>query len=322
MRFATLAACLFALVTQGFGAEASGDTPPKGSPYQAFEILEATPVELPDATIHVAFAPGRMALGEDALLSWVRESADVVAGYFGRFPVAEAKLLFIPTDGDRVRSGNAFGHRGAAVRVFVGIGAREEALRRDWILVHELTHLAVPNVERQHHWLEEGIAVYVESIARLQAGDLSEEFVWEGFVDGMPHGLPKAGDRGIDRTPSWGRTYWGGALFCLIADVRIRQQTDNRFGLQDALRAVVDAGGNIEHRWPVTRIFEVGDRATGVDVLTELYESWRTTSVAVDLDQLWADLGVSAPGEGVAFDESAPLATVRRVIGSPTDGEG
>ena len=61
-------------------------------------------------------------------------------------------------------------------------------------------------------------------------------------------------DRGLDRTRTWGRTYWGGALFCLMADVEIRKQTGNRVGLQDALRTILSAGGSIDKK-------EVADRA-------------------------------------------------------------
>ena len=55
-----------------------------------------------------------------------------------------------------------------------------------------------------------GLATYVESIARAQAGELGVEQVWAGFVKGMPNGLPQSGDRGLDHTHTWGRTYWGG----------------------------------------------------------------------------------------------------------------
>jgi hypothetical protein len=41
-------------------------------------------------------------------------------------------------------------------------------------------------------------------------------------------GEPGPGDGGLDDTDSWGRTYWGGALFCLLADVRFRERTGNR----------------------------------------------------------------------------------------------
>jgi hypothetical protein len=39
---------------------------------------------------------------------------------------------------------------------------------------------------------------------RAQAGELSANQVWLGMVRGMPHGKPGLGDRGLDRTHSWG----------------------------------------------------------------------------------------------------------------------
>ena len=88
----------------------------------------------------------------------------------------------------------------------------------------------------------------MEPIARAQVGDLSSEIVWRELVDGLPKGLPAPGDRGLDNTHTWGRTYWGGALFCLMADIEIHQRTNNRYGLQDALRGGVRAGGDVRHR--------------------------------------------------------------------------
>ena len=38
-------------------------------------------------------------------------------------------------------------------------------------------------------------------------------------------------------------TYWGGALFALLADVRIRAATANARSLDDVVRAVLVAGG-------------------------------------------------------------------------------
>ena len=61
-----------------------------------------------------------------------------------------------------------------------------------------------------HHWIEEGLATYVEPIARARAGGLTPQKVWGDMVDAMPQGLPKPGDRGLDFTHTWGRTYWGG----------------------------------------------------------------------------------------------------------------
>jgi hypothetical protein len=47
-------------------------------------------------------------------------------------------------------------------------------------MTHELLHTAFPDVSEQHHWIEEGIAAYVEPIARAQVGHLAAETVWAG----------------------------------------------------------------------------------------------------------------------------------------------
>src|SRR2546429_7831902 len=103
------------------------------------------------------------------------------------------------------------------------------------------------------------MATYVEGVARVQAGNRSEADVWAEEIRQMPRGMPQADDRGLDHTHTWGRTYWGGAMFCLLADVEIRTQTHNRFGLQDALRAVARESGGLRAGWPRGR----GPRARG-----------------------------------------------------------
>jgi hypothetical protein len=285
-----------------------------GMPYAAFDELPTTTIELSGGKIQAAFAPGEFELPKPRILSWVKSSAETVAVYYGRFPVPLARLLVVPYGGGGVGSGNAFGYAGAAIRVRVGRDTSERQLDRDWVLVHEMVHLAFPSVQRRHHWIEEGLATYVEGIARVQAGRMRADELWAGMVDGMPNGLPKDGDRGLDHTPTWGRTYWGGALFCLLADVGIRDRTGNRKGLQDALRAILAAGGNMETTWPITKAFRLGDAATGVPVLMTLYREMRDAPAPVDLPALWRRLGVAAHGRGVVFSDDAPLAAVRRGI--------
>jgi hypothetical protein len=160
------------------------------------------------------------------------------------------------------------------------------------------------------------LATYVEPLARAQAGGLSTEAVWGGFVRGMPNGLPQAGDRGLDRTHTWGRTYWGGALFCLLADLEIRRRTENRRGLQDALRAIL-AHGNMETSSAIAPLLAIGDRAVGVPVLSELYERQRNQPDMTDLEALWRRLGVGMPGGRVVFDDRAPDADLRRALTQP-----
>src|SRR5262249_33992924 len=158
---------------------------------------------------------------------------------------------------------------------------------------HEMVHLALPSVPRGHSWLEEGVATYVEPIARARMGQVSAASVWGDLVRGLPEGLPGLDDeRGLDGPPTWGRTYWGGALFCLLADLQIRERTGNRRSLDDALRGIVAKGGNIGVHWPLERVLSTGDAAVGLPVLVELYHQMGQTAHPVDLAALWKRLGV------------------------------
>src|SRR5262249_186765 len=155
-----------------------------------------------------------------------------------------------------------------------------------------------------HDWVEEGLATYVEPFARVRVGLLSEAEAWRGLVRGLPNGLPEQGDRGLDHTPTWGRTYWGGALYWFLADVEIRNRTGNRFGLEQAVRGINASGGNNAVRWPISKIFEAGDRATGVPVLRELHAKMGSKPTSVDLRALFAELGVRVSDSTVRFDDA------------------
>src|SRR5258708_1173251 len=185
------------------------------------------------------------------------------------------------------------------------------------MLTHEMVHLSFPSMADEHHWIEEGIAVYVEPIARIQATQMSAEQMWADLVRDMPKGLPQDGDRGLDHTHSWGRTYWGGALFCFVADLEIRKQTHNTKGLQDALRGILVAGGDISHDWELAQALKVGDKATGTTVLSDFYAKWRGKPLGGGLASMWNELGIAPDGRSVRLSEDAPLSAVRRAITVP-----
>jgi hypothetical protein len=286
-------------------------------PYDAFDKLPKTDVDVSGGIIHVAFAPGEITLPREKVLDWIRTSAKAVSTYYGRFPVSSLRLLLVPVDGARIRGGTTWGYRGAAIRLPFGRDSGEDDLRHDWVIVHEMVHTALPDLDDRYAWLSEGLAVYVEPIARVQAGDLTAREIWQAMMRDMPKGLPQAGDQGLDNTDTWGRKYWGGAMFCLLADIETRKRTGNRLGLQDALRGVLAAGGNHEQDWPLARVLATADKAVGVDVLTRLHDEMGAKPVTPDLAALWRDLGLKAQGESLEFDDSAPLAAIRKAITEP-----
>ncbi|MCQ9373462.1 hypothetical protein NMQ14_04300 [Methyloversatilis sp. XJ19-13] len=284
-----------------------------GMPYDAFDALPVRELKVPDGILRIAVASDLPAAQHAVIDRWALRSAQAIADFYGRFPVPLTRLLFISAAGGRI-NGTTWSYRGPAIRIPLGLSVTPAAMLDSWVLMHEMAHLALPSLADAQLWLEEGTATYVESVARVRIGQATPASLWAGFVQGMPHGLPQPGDEGLDHTQTWGRTYWGGALFCLLADIAIRETTGDRHGLPQALRGVLAAGGSIEQRWTVEHLLSIADAATGTSVLASLYAQMKDAPVQIDLPALWAKLGVLPRSAGVGLDDGAPLAAIRRAI--------
>lgn len=270
--------------------------------------------------IDVAIDSSEAPISQTDVMKWVQNAAESVSAYYGRFPVPHLTLRVVSFDGNGVRHGMTWGRQGGLIRIFAGSKTSAADFADDWMLTHEMIHLAFPSMADEHHWIEEGISVYVEPIARIRAGHWTAPKMWSDLVRDMPKGEPQAGDEGLDHTHTWGRTYWGGALFCFVADVEIRKQTKNKKGLEDALRGVLEAGGDIREDWDLEKALKTGDHAVGLDVLEKLYSEWKDKPVQVDLPAMWKELGVEANGGTVVLIEDAPLSVARRAIEMGTRG--
>lgn len=264
------------------------------------------------ATVQVEYEGNELPLPPETMEAWVRRSAHMVADYLGEFPVPSLEVTLV----GRGWGGVGFGmHQdGRWITVYCGRRTSEEDLHDDWVMVHEMLHAAFPDLPERHRWMQEGLSTYLEPIVRARAGNTTEAQVWRRWTRSMHHGRPKEGDRGLDLTHTWGRTYWGGALFWLVVDVELRTGTQNRKSLRDVVRGILQEGGSGRADWTTERVIEVGDAATGTTVLRDVYERMARAPGDVDLDQLYAELGVRRVDGEIVFDDDAPLAHVRQAI--------
>lgn len=284
---------------------------------KSFVLVALGLLSLDGVSVQVDFRDTRLRGGTEPVLQWISRSEGIVAAYYGRFPTSSLRVQVVPEDGGGVHGGKTWS---GFIRLGVGRDVTQAQLMDDWVLVHEMTHLALPDVGESQSWFSEGLAVYIEGIAREQAGNRTQEDVFSEQMKQMPRGLPQPGDAGLDHTHTWARTYWGGAMFCFLADVEIHRRTGNRMGLQDAMRAVAASSGGLSADWPITRVFATADAATGTKVFEELYAQMKDKPVAPDLHELWAKLGVVSEGGTVTLRDDAPLADVRRAIMQPRAG--
>jgi hypothetical protein len=292
------------------------------SAFAVFGEVKILPLSPPG--IEAAFVSG-LSISDELLASWLAAELSVIGTYFGHAP--DDRLLIIVAPGTAaVTRGETLGAGGASVLVRLGTEVTAEALRDDWVVAHELVHVAFPSLDYKHNWFSEGLATYVEPVARARRGLVSTEKFWADLVEGLPQGLPRDGDRGLEGTMEWGRVYWGGALYFLLADLAIREQTDGARSLDDALRAIARPGVNVETNLSMAEVLELGDSATGTRVMHDLFANMAVVPGAIDLDALWVKLGIRQLGRSlVAFDDRAPAARFRLAItagGSTLTGGG
>jgi hypothetical protein len=281
--------------------------------YGAFGAFRRADLSLPGATLRVALLGQPLALGDAGALEWIRKAASCEARLFGRFPV-DATVFVVPVPGaEGVVFGRVMSLSGASVVLLFGTATTADSQRDDWVVVHELSHLGSPSFVGEGHWLEEGLATYYEPILRERCGWMSEKALWSHFHTEMERGLRRDGDLpSLEDRDDIDATYWGGALFALLADVRIREATHNARSLDDVIRAVLARAGDATHAARVADFIRIGDEVTGTDVLARLYDSWVVRGENADLGAIWRSLGVEQQG----LLDGAPLGAVRRGIAS------
>ena len=288
------------------------------APYAAFGNFRQERLSIGSGEIRLFVSRAEdLQVSPDALRSAVVRAGEAVSAYFERFPVPALALLVLPIKGDEI-FGMQLGNGGASVLLFIGRRVTDAELAEDWVMGHELFHLGFPTLARRHLWLAEGLATYQEAVSRARAGRIDEAELWRILLTGMRKGLASEGEVGLNGNTSWGRIYWGGALFCLLADVALRAGSNNRVSLDEAARGILRAGGDTSMRWSVQQTLAAADRALANTTLSELYREHAEVATPIDLEVLWQRLGVREAGGRITSDESAELAHVRRAISEPT----
>ena len=288
----------------------------KVATFTTFGPHEARDLALGDATVRLVILDGPRDLSADALATWVTDAARGVADFY-RHPPAPRTLVVLAPLGARhgVPFGKMLPANAPGVIVLFGEHTAAPELYADWVLVHELFHVGTPSYLGEGKWYDEGLATYFEPLIRARLGWQSEAQVWREFVRDMPRGEGALTRRGLAHPEGYSDTYWGGALFCLLADVEARRASSGARGLEDGVRAVLEAGGVASEVWSLAHATELTDAALGAPILAELAAHYRDQGAPLDLDALFSQLGVSlGPRGDVVFDEQAPLAFVRHAL--------
>ncbi len=286
--------------------------------FVGFGKLRARTSPVPGGEVNTVLLDGKLQMSEADAARWVDDAAGAVSMLYGHFPVRHATVFLAPIPGaTEPVFGRVLSLGGSSVLVLTGEESDGNEMHEDWILVHELIHLGFPTFQNEGRWLDEGIATYYEPVLRTRMGWRDKTDLWRGLAREMPRGLASAGEPlALEQRTTLDGIYWGGALFVMMADVRIREQTRGRKSLDDVLRGVLAKGGDGEHVWTVAETMRVGDELTGTHVLTDMYERYARKGESVDLEAELHALGIDRAGgkDEITLHDDRPRGSIRNQI--------
>ena len=125
-----------------------GVSPLHAQPGSHLPIAETDSIQVGSSTLQVDFAEGPFDLPKSAILARIATAASAVATYYGRFPVPTARILVIPVpDRHGILQGTTWGDMHGSpgfTRLRIGEHTTAAELAADWMITHELTHMAFP----------------------------------------------------------------------------------------------------------------------------------------------------------------------------------
>lgn len=265
--------------------------------------------------MRLAILDAPMAAGTESLARWVSDVAASNSRFWHRPPIDHPLVVLLPMAGETgLPYGRVMSAGGAVVLVQVGDSAPVRQLYDEWVLVHEFIHLGSPLVRDTGPWFNEGIATYFEPIIRVRAGWRDADSVWKEWLTNMPRGLPALTGAGLE-SADHGGIYWGGALFMLLADLKIRERSDGRLGVEDCLVDIRAKRGNVTEKATTDQVLAACDDKMASRVLNDLAAQYVHQGAPVDLESVWRSLGVAMDASGaIVYSDQAPLAWLRRAI--------
>lgn len=274
------------------------------------------------STLSVARLDGPMRASPEGVLRWIREAARAVTTLYGVFPFERVQILVKPSRGSGLVDYGMVERGGGPTAIFyVSARAKDQDLPGEWIAVHELSHIALPFVERDDAWLSEGFATYYQNVVRSRAGLMSEEEAWQSLHEGFKRGIANETGRSLAATSArmgrdhdFMRVYWGGAAIALLADVELRKRSSDPSSLDAGLLELRGCCLHESRRFSAKEIFARLDRATRGQVFRELYQRHTPSETFPDLRATYPALGLVVEGDQIRLDDRAPLAPLRRAI--------
>jgi hypothetical protein len=195
----------------------------------------------------------------------------------------------------------------------------------DWTPTHEMSHLFIPNPGKDHRWMGEGLASYMQNILRARSGMQSQKTAWRKIYEGFQRGLDEHRNDPITLTQASRRKYgrgrssimrvhWGGVAFYLNADIELRRQSGGRQSLATVLKKMRDCCLVRNQKMNGGKLVRLYDELSGTTVFTDLYKKYTTQTSFPEFRTALSALGISVVNDKVVLGGNSDQVALRDSI--------
>ncbi len=270
-----------------------------------------------------------------ALARWVRYSLDSVGQIYGAWPQDRIHFSLRSLDASRFGPLGGFGEPGAVpwgqvtrgdaagepatVLLVVNPTASMDAITRDWVAYHEISHLLLP-YRVGARWFVEGLATYYQNVVQARVGLLSETQMWQKMHEGLERGLADDRwsedplwqvDEDVGRRRAYLRVYWSGVRYWMGLDVALRRAGHHTLdGVLLALRQCCR-----DQRLRAWHIAQRLDALSQTRWFTQRFDQYIKSRAVPAYGQLFGALGVRVDASGrLTLVADAPDSALRAGI--------
>ena len=281
-------------------------------------------VQVPGARLRVTLLQTGAAMDNDAIMDWVQATATDVSLAYGYFPNPSPQVVIIPVTSRRSSSPVPFGRvirdGGETVELFINPSQPQEEFLRDWTATHEFSHLMVPYLHSEYHWISEGFAQYYQNVLLTRAGAYEEQEAWQKIYAGLERGRKSRPELSPNEAASGGvrsarmKVYWSGAALALMADVALRERSGGEETLDTVLQRLQACCLPSRDVWTGPEFFAKLDSLLDQPVFMPLYRRYADTAGFPDTSEIFERLGLRVSDDQVSIRRKAELADIRTAI--------
>ena len=281
-------------------------------------------IEVPGAILRVSLLDVKADTNNDAIFDFVRATATDVSLAYGRFPNPSPQVMVVPVSNNRSSEPVTFGRvvrdGGETVELFINAQEPLKNLLGDWKATHEFSHLMLPYLRSEYHWISEGFAQYYQNVLLTRAGEYDDEYAWQKLYAGYERGRksrpelsPNVAAAGAARSARM-KVYWSGAALALMADVTLRERSGGDESLDSVLGRFQECCLPSQKVWTGPEFFARLDSLATEPVFMPLYHRYADTAGFPDTSEVLGRLGLRVNDDQVTIRRKAELQEIRKDI--------